>query len=133
MSSNPASAYISHSTSVEVTIFLLVPPVYENSCGGTRVIPVERPPPPSCGFWSEPEERSCSLQRDQASFGSSPQTVKSSYLCNEGEILRRSGKKDLLLLNRSFPDHLFFIYNQGRSWEGGYVSSHKTHFKSESF
>ena len=38
------------------------------------VTPAKRPPPPSCGFWSELAARSCLLWPDRASFGSLPQT-----------------------------------------------------------
>ena len=36
--------------------------------------PAKRPPPPSCGFWSELAARSCLFPPDRASFGSLPQT-----------------------------------------------------------
>ena len=38
------------------------------------VTPAKRPPPPSCGFWSELAARSCLFPPDRASFGSLPQT-----------------------------------------------------------
>ena len=52
-------------------------------------------------------------------------------MCYGGDI-KRGCQKKVCWKTRSFTNHLFLIYNQGRSWEGGDVTSHKTHFKSES-